>query len=80
MEAQEARADGGLRERSKARRREAIIRAALELFADRGYDATTIADIAAKIHLQESTADIFQLVGHKERISTSEKPWPSIWH
>ncbi|MDT7841857.1 TetR/AcrR family transcriptional regulator [Streptomyces justiciae] len=37
----------GLRERSKARRREAILRAAYELFADHGFEATTIADIAA---------------------------------
>src|SRR5579875_3747437 len=36
----------GLRERSKARRREAIIRAAYELFAERGYHATTVAEAA----------------------------------
>ncbi|HWG64326.1 MAG TPA: helix-turn-helix domain-containing protein [Streptosporangiaceae bacterium] len=39
-------AEGGLRERSKARRRTAIIRAVYRLFAERGYDATTIADAA----------------------------------
>jgi AcrR family transcriptional regulator len=39
-------AETGLRERNKARRRAAIVRAACELFAERGYDATTIADIA----------------------------------
>ena len=55
----EARADGGLRERSKARRREAIIRAALELFADRGYDATTIADIAAAAEVAPRTVAMY---------------------
>src|ERR1700744_1001085 len=36
----------GLRERSKARRRAAIIRAAYELFAERGYDATRVPAVA----------------------------------
>jgi AcrR family transcriptional regulator len=53
------RQDGGLRERSKARRREAIIRAALELFADRGYDATTIADIAAAAEVAPRTVAMY---------------------
>ena len=35
----------GLRERGKARRSEAVIRAAFELFAEQGYDATTVAEI-----------------------------------
>ncbi|HYZ28254.1 MAG TPA: TetR family transcriptional regulator [Thermoleophilaceae bacterium] len=36
----------GLRERKKQQTREAIIRAAFRLFRKRGFDATTIADIA----------------------------------
>jgi AcrR family transcriptional regulator len=37
----------GLRERKKQRTREQIIEAAMGLFAERGYHATTIADIAS---------------------------------
>ncbi len=51
--------DAGLRERSKARRRAAIIRAAYELFAERGYDATTIADIADAAEVSPRTVAMY---------------------
>ena len=49
----------GLRERSKARRRTAIIRAAYELFAERGYDATTVADIAEAAEVAPRTVSMY---------------------
>jgi len=49
----------GLRERSKARRRAAIVRAAYELFAERGYDATTVADIAAAAEVAPRTVAMY---------------------
>ena len=52
-------AETGLRERSKARRREAIIRAAYQLFAERGYDATTVADIAEAAEVSPRTVAMY---------------------
>lgn len=48
-----------LRERGKARRREAILTAAYELFAERGFDATSIADIAEAAEVSPRTVTLY---------------------
>jgi AcrR family transcriptional regulator len=45
----------GLRERKKRRTREAIVESAFELFAERGFDGTTIADIAEAAEIAPRT-------------------------
>jgi AcrR family transcriptional regulator len=56
----------GLRERKKQRTREAIARAAHELFVERGYQATTLPDIAEAADV--STRTIFAYFPSKEDI------------
>jgi len=51
----EAEPAGGLRERKKAKTRAAIQHEALRLFRERGYEATTIEQIAAAVEIAPST-------------------------
>ncbi len=49
----------GLRERNKERRRTTILQCAYHLFAERGYNATTIADIAAAADIAPRTVSLY---------------------
>jgi AcrR family transcriptional regulator len=59
MTAEAATREPGLRERNKKRRQDAVVRAAYRLFAERGYDATTVADIAAAAEVAPRTVAMY---------------------
>jgi AcrR family transcriptional regulator len=62
----------GLRERKKQRTREAIVRAARVLFGEKGYDATTVAEIAANAEISVPT--LFSYFPTKEDVFFSDYP------
>jgi AcrR family transcriptional regulator len=70
------RAGPGLREARKARTQRAIQEHAMRLFAERGYDATTVADVAAAAEVSSMT--VFRYFPAKEDLVVADEYDPVI--